>query len=260
MKTIAINGTTFSCPFADLLPPLKPDERAALLQDIRQRGVAVAVVVDELNAVLDGHNRLEIASELGLPGVPVKVVTGLGDDEKRALALDLNLHRRHLSREEVRQVLEHRLKADPAQSDRIVAKEVRVDHKTVGAVRRDLEATGEIPQMSATRGGDGRTRRRRLPPGLPGTPANSAPAALADPQPPGEPEGGRQKGANRQLSRWSNLKNHGSDLQRFARDLMRLGKVRVADRNPEAVRHLARRIRTVADAIDREVCTEAGEV
>jgi hypothetical protein len=260
MKMIVLNGTSFSCPYADLLPPLKPDERADLFGDIRQRGVAVAVVVDEHNTVLDGHNRLEIAGELGLSEVPVKVVAGLSDEDKRALALDLNLHRRHLNREEIRRVLESRLKADPTQSDRLVAKEVRVDHKTVGAVRRDLEATGEIPRLPATRGGDGKMRRRRPLPGPQEAPAGPAPSGSADSQPPGEPEGGRQKGAVRQRSRWPGLKRHGSDLQRFAKDLMRLGKVRVADRNLESVRHLVRRIRAVADAIDREVCTEAGEV
>src|SRR5262245_51826839 len=30
MKTITFNGTTHNCPFADLLPPLSPEDRAAL--------------------------------------------------------------------------------------------------------------------------------------------------------------------------------------------------------------------------------------
>ena len=41
-------------------------------------------------------------------------------------------------------------------------------------------------------------------------------------------------------------------------ELIRLGKVRVADRKPEAVCRLVGRIRGVADAVEREVCA-AGE-
>src|SRR4051794_27968851 len=116
MKKITINECTFTCPFADALPPLKPEDRAALLDDIKQRGILVPIHVDEHNNVIDGHNRLEIAAELGLKDIPLKILAGLSDAEKHDLAEDLNLHRRHLTRKKIRQVLARRLKANPDQS------------------------------------------------------------------------------------------------------------------------------------------------
>src|SRR5262245_51092251 len=105
MKTISFNDMTYTCPHADLLRSLTVEERADLLDDVRRRGIVVPVVVDEDNAVIDGQNRLEIAAELrlGAEKVPTKVMTGLTSEQKRQLALDLNLHRRHLSRKEIRE-------------------------------------------------------------------------------------------------------------------------------------------------------------
>jgi hypothetical protein len=96
MKTITYKGTTYYCSYADLLPPLTPAEHEALADDIRRRGVIVAVMVDDHNNVIDGQHRLEIAAELGLE-VPFKVVAGLDDAQKLDLALHLNTHRRHLT-------------------------------------------------------------------------------------------------------------------------------------------------------------------
>ncbi len=82
-KTIMFNECTFKCPFADALPPLKPEERDELRENIRQHGVIVPIKVDEQDNVLDGHHRLEIAVELGLTDIPVKVVPGLSEAEAR---------------------------------------------------------------------------------------------------------------------------------------------------------------------------------
>ena len=76
------------------------------------------------------------------------------------LADSLNLHRRHLTAEQKRELIEKRLKANPEMSDRAIAKEVKVDHKTVAAKREKLEATGEIPQLKERVGGDGKARTR----------------------------------------------------------------------------------------------------
>jgi hypothetical protein len=47
------------------------------------------------------------------------------------------------------------LVADPTRSDRDIGREVGADHKTVSAVRQDLESTGEIPQYLAKGGQSG---------------------------------------------------------------------------------------------------------
>lgn len=78
------------------LPPLTPDERAALRAEIAEHGVLVPVVVDEAGNIIDGHARAAIATELDLP-FPKEVRAGLSEAEKRIEAVVLNLARRHLT-------------------------------------------------------------------------------------------------------------------------------------------------------------------
>ena len=52
------------------------------------------------------------------------------------------------------------LKANPERSDRAIAEIAKVDHKTVAAKRKTLEATGEIPQLGKRTSADGKARSR----------------------------------------------------------------------------------------------------
>ena len=58
--------------------------------------------------------------------------------------LSVNAHRRHLTLEQKRELITKLLKAHPSMSDRAIARQVGVDNKTVGSLRRklveDLEA------------------------------------------------------------------------------------------------------------------------
>ena len=78
-----------------VLPPLAPEARQALAEDIRRHGVLVAVEVDEEGNVFDGHHRVELAAELGIE-YPVVVRSGMSETERVEHALRLNLLRRHL--------------------------------------------------------------------------------------------------------------------------------------------------------------------
>src|SRR5262249_7158186 len=89
MKTISFNGTAYTCPFLDAMPPLSAEERAELEADIKAHGVTVPVVVTDENEVIDGHHRLEIAAGLGLPDVPFRVLAGLTTAQKRGRAEEL---------------------------------------------------------------------------------------------------------------------------------------------------------------------------
>jgi hypothetical protein len=80
------------------------------------------------------------------------------DTDPYALALSLNVHRRHLTAEQRRDLAENVVKARPEMSDRFIAKRTNVDHKTVGKIRAELESTGEIPQLKKTVGSDGKAR------------------------------------------------------------------------------------------------------
>jgi N6-adenosine-specific RNA methylase IME4 len=156
--TVTVGGITYRLPFADLLPALPDDDLSALRGDIRERGIVVPIVIDEHHNVIDGANRLRIADELGIRNLRADIRPGLSDAEKEELAEDLNLHRRHLSREQLREVIRRRLQRHPERSNRQIAAEIGVRHETVGVVRSQLAATGEIRQLSKTVGRDGRAR------------------------------------------------------------------------------------------------------
>jgi site-specific DNA-methyltransferase (adenine-specific) len=141
-----------------LLPELDPESFAALKVDIAERGVIVPVLVDEFGTIIDGHNRSRACRELGINDYPVEVRSGLGETEKRTLARKLNVLRRHLTRDQVRQLIADQLRDTPEWADRRISRELGVDHKTVGTVRTDLSSTGEIPQLEKTVGDDGKSR------------------------------------------------------------------------------------------------------
>jgi hypothetical protein len=71
-----------------------------------------------------------------------------------------NLHRRHLSAEDKRKVIAELLKRKPESSDRTIGQMVKADHKTVGAVRADLQSTGEISPVEKRVGADGKARKQ----------------------------------------------------------------------------------------------------
>lgn len=79
-----------------LLPPLAGDDLSRLKASIAERGVQVPVVVDEDGAIIDGHNRAMVADSLGIEYATI-VRPGLAPHEKRLLAVELNLARRHLT-------------------------------------------------------------------------------------------------------------------------------------------------------------------
>jgi hypothetical protein len=83
--------------------------------------------------------------------------------ELRDSALALNCQRRSLSRAERRDLIAARLREGPESSNRKIAGLLGADHHTVAAVRIQLEAVGEIPQLDRTLGKDDRLRAARRP-------------------------------------------------------------------------------------------------
>jgi ParB-like chromosome segregation protein Spo0J len=53
-------------PRYQFLPPLPPDQRQALKDDIAANGIQVPVLRDEDGSTLDSHHREAIAKELGI--------------------------------------------------------------------------------------------------------------------------------------------------------------------------------------------------
>lgn len=151
-------------PFRDL----DAATEQALRASIERFGVLVPVVIDQHGRVLDGHQRLRLADELGLE--PDRVVRAVADDaEAWAVAVSLNTDRRHLTPEQRREVVAD-LRAE-GHSLRAIAGAVGVSHPTVLA---DIEATGKsLPVPERVVGLDGKSRPATRPkaspdPALPG--------------------------------------------------------------------------------------------
>jgi hypothetical protein len=64
---------------------------------------------------------------------------GSDGDSYSSMAASLNVHRRHLTVEQKRDVIAKLLKANPETSDRAIAKSAKVDNKTVAKVRAEME-------------------------------------------------------------------------------------------------------------------------
>jgi ParB-like chromosome segregation protein Spo0J len=129
-----------------LLPPLTDEERADLTKSIEKFGVRQAVTVDENNIILDGHHRAMIAAQLGVQ-YPIERVTDLSDQDKRRMVRQLNLARRHLTREQKQAIIADALRDEPEKSDRQVAADLGVSPTTVGTVRRKLEDSGDVSNL-----------------------------------------------------------------------------------------------------------------
>ncbi len=151
-----------------LLPPLGEDAYASLKASITEHGVLVPVEVDETGAVLDGHHRIRAWEELRaegvrLPDYPRVVRAGLSETEKRQLVRALNLARRHLSQRERRALVADAIRDDPQASDRRIAVALGVSPTTVGAVRAELVAVGDVSRLDTRTDALGRSQPATKP-------------------------------------------------------------------------------------------------
>lgn len=145
-----------------ILPPLNPEEYAALKDNIALHGVKVAIVRDEEGSILDGFARAQIARELGCK-CPETIESGMSEADKRALVRALNLSRRQLNQSAKREVIAGQLRETPKLSNRRIARVLGVDHKTVVSVRGAMMGTGEVPQFARLVGQDGKERPAQAP-------------------------------------------------------------------------------------------------
>lgn len=125
-----------------IFPPLPKDEYETLRESIAAHGVQVAIVVDEHGDVIDGYQRRHISRELGID-CPTEVRAGLTLDERRELAVLLNAPRRHLTRQQKRQLVVAELMLERDRSDRAIGRLAGVAHTTVSRIRIQLEAEEE---------------------------------------------------------------------------------------------------------------------
>jgi ParB-like chromosome segregation protein Spo0J len=144
--------------FAKVFPQISDDEFKELVDDIKANGLRERIIRYQ-GKILDGNNRYR-ACELAGVKPEFAEFTGIDVDAK-AFVISANIHRRHLHPDARKRIVADLMKLNPEKSDRQLAKETKLDHKTVAKVRTELEASGEIPQLSETTGADGKTRKRK---------------------------------------------------------------------------------------------------
>jgi ParB-like chromosome segregation protein Spo0J len=160
---------------------------------------AVTVYQSEDTYVLaDGHHRLLAARQCGFLDILAEVRPGTKADALTyALSANANHGLRRTTADKNRAAW-LAITQWPEKSDREIAKICCIDHHTVAKERRDLEATGEIPQLKKRTGADGKTRKvpaartkAAAPPSRPSPAAQEKPhvtTADAPPPPPMDPE------------------------------------------------------------------------
>lgn len=198
---------------------------SALKNDIKKRGILIPLVFDAKSGeCVDGLVRLQIAREIGLKTIP-RVFGHFSPGETVNVRLVLNGLRRHLTRDQVSSLISWTLKKNPKTSDREVGRLTGADHKTVGASRRRLESTGEIPQLKERQGKDGRSRAVSLAFTSSTSQANEARRALSslgDKAPAGF-------SAIRKLRRLAKQESRETELKRSGRSLPKHFDLRCCD-------------------------------
>jgi len=151
-------------PAAELFPLMSPDELKALGEDIRKNALTSPIALWRASPaaqlqLLDGRNRLDAieiidkcpaikdASQIEAVIKQGKAILLHESVDPYAYVISANIHRRHLTAEQKRELIAKLLKATPEKSNRQIAETVKADDKTVGSVRRALEGRAEIPHV-----------------------------------------------------------------------------------------------------------------
>lgn len=148
-----------------ILPPHSKQELKALEESLVATGGLAdgsGVILDSEGNIIDGHARRDICEKHGFDWlVGADVRHGLSNDDKRALAIRLNLARRGTlpTMQQRHQYVEFLLLADAEQSDQSIADVVGVDRSTVNRIRNRLVRSHKLTKVAATVGKDGRRRR-----------------------------------------------------------------------------------------------------
>jgi hypothetical protein len=145
-------------PLADLFPLMEGAEFDALVADIKKNGLHYPIFLYE-GKILDGRNRYRACLEAGFEPATRNGDSWIGDPA--GFVISRNIHRRHLTAEQKRELVAKLLKAKPEASNNAIAKQAKVDDKTVAKVRGEMEARSEIPNVERRTDTKGRKQRAK---------------------------------------------------------------------------------------------------
>jgi hypothetical protein len=129
-------------PLANMFLLMQGEAFDALVKDVDERGLELPIILHE-GKILDGRNRYRACLKAG---VAPNFHTYAGNDPL-SYVVSANLHRRHLSSEQKRDLIAKFLKAKPELSDRGIGRLAKADGKTVASVRAEEETRAEIPHV-----------------------------------------------------------------------------------------------------------------
>lgn len=143
------------------LRDLDDEEYRRLAEDIKENGVLQPVHIDEDGQIIDGHNRVTIATYYGLD-YPTEVREGLTEEEKSALAVKLNCSGREVGASEKREAVKRHIKSvwprdengkifRRHQPQAEVAEKTGVSRKTVARALTDLGNNGHLSKIPQAR-------------------------------------------------------------------------------------------------------------
>jgi hypothetical protein len=146
-------------PLAETFPLLDDAELDTLATDIREHGLIEPIIIHE-DMILDGRNRYCACQKVG---VDPAYRPFMGDDPF-AFVVSANLHRRHLTIEQKRDLAAKVLQGNPALSDRQVGKLTGLSKNTAADVRHDAEGRGQIDHVDTRTDTKGRQQPARKQP------------------------------------------------------------------------------------------------
>lgn len=158
---------------ADLFPMMGDDDLDQLADDIDANGLQQPIVLwkdaDGNLLLLDGRNRLAAAKRAGIDTRTLPKPRILGPETDPVLfVISANVHRRHLTSEQKRDLVADLIHRSPEMSDRQLAKVAHVSPTFTGNVRKEEEEEQGNVSATATRtDSQGRqqpaTKRERRP-------------------------------------------------------------------------------------------------
>src|SRR2546430_1358032 len=183
-------------PLADLFPLMQGEEFDALVADIKANGLRERLDLYQ-GKIIDGRNRYRALQRLGIDpsadqkqyfrkaiyahsaGGEIAPHEQDNDARVRAYIISKNIHRRHLTAEQKRELIAKLVKAQPEKSDRAIGKMAKVDGKTVAAVRAEQEERAEIPHVEKRTDSKGRKQpAKKATPLVDGTAKNKPPGFI----------------------------------------------------------------------------------
>jgi ParB-like chromosome segregation protein Spo0J len=125
-------------PRAAMFPMIEGAEFEALVEDIRERGIIVPIVLAD-GKIIDGRNRYLAAKKAGHQFTAQDFRPAPPGADLQAFVISANIHRRQMNAKQKREFIAARIEAMPEASNAAIAKLACVDPKTVASVRDELE-------------------------------------------------------------------------------------------------------------------------